>query len=197
VGDRRELRHHCKLAARIAGAQLRDGLKQRLAVEDPGVSRRALLMLAALRRPRLNTDQVARARQVILDGARRQDVANWLVPSWVGQLTHRFWSDEWGQQLAILALGYGETRKPALRILERAPHFEIDASHRAALTALLLADIDRGEERDGFASLAPLLDTPELRNLLTRRKEHPTRRIRERARWALNDIVACERRTDP
>jgi len=93
AGDRREFTLYCKLAAVNATATLRDELKRRLFSDERGVSRRALLMLTALPRPRLTPSQVTRARQIILENEER---SRW-PRDWMRRLTRRFWSEDWGQ----------------------------------------------------------------------------------------------------
>jgi len=204
VGDRREFRRSCRLAAHNKTPRLRQELGRRLLVEDPGVSRRALLMLTTLRRARFTPSEIERAREIVLAGARTTGSKFWRVPNWVGELTRRFWSEAWGHQLATLAIADSESRHPAITILARSPAFELDASVRSTLTELLLRAVDREEDASEFLSLARMLDTPELRAQLEQRRHDPHEQIARRAWSTLNDILGPdfnpwpqEWRTDP
>ena len=216
AGDRREFRRSCRLAARIKTPDLRQELRRRLIVEDRGVARRALLMLTSLPRARLTPSEVDRARQIVLEGAKRTpgkrrvpsrlgelarahgivfpvpertDDDYWPVPSWVEELTRRFWAETWGHRLVALALGDGEGREPATRVLARAPAFDLDASERSALTERLLLAVDLGEPATPFLFLARMLDTPELRAQLEQRRHHIDERIARSAWGILNDLL--------
>lgn len=90
VGDRREFALYCQLAAVNATPTLRDGLKHRLFDDRPGVSRRALVMLTSLRRPRLTPPQAARALQIISENAPK----GWWTGRQIRQLTSRFGPEE-------------------------------------------------------------------------------------------------------
>ncbi len=78
AGDRREFSRSCKLAARNKTPHLREELSGRLFSEDPGIARRALLMLTALRRPRLTSAETDRARAVIAEQEDGRATGHWL-----------------------------------------------------------------------------------------------------------------------
>jgi hypothetical protein len=208
AGDRREFKRSCKLAARHKSPRLRQELSCRLLGEDPGVARRALLMLTSLPRARLTASEVDRAREIILKGPRRAwltsskiemvlggarhtDFEYWRVPSWVTELTRRFWAEAWGHQLVALALADGESREPAIAILSRAPEFELDASARSRLTELLLREVDAGEGKT-FGPLTRILDTLELRAQLEQRRDGPNEEIARRAWLTLHDVLCLD-----
>jgi hypothetical protein len=188
VGDRREFRRSCRLASRIKTPRLRQELGRRLVVEDRGVARRALLMLTSLPRARLTSSEVDRSRTIVLEGAERTD-AKRRVPSWVGEMTRRFWAETWGHQLVAIALDDGDSHEPAARILARAPAFELNASERSALTELLLRAVDGRENASPFVNLARMLDAPELRAHLEQRRHDPDEQIAGCAWRTLNDIL--------
>lgn len=217
AGDRREFRRSCKLAARIRTPHLRRELRRRIDAEDRGIARRALLMLTSLPRARLTPSEIARAREIVLDGARHPDPSRraphgsvkelgrahrivfaapepsddeyWPTPSWVRELTRRFWADSWGHQLVALALGDGEGGEAATKVLADAPAFDLNAAEHAALTARLLRAVDQGETTTPVLFLAHTLDTPHLRTQLDQRRHHPDERI-ARSAWAtLNDLL--------
>jgi hypothetical protein len=103
AGDRRELPCACKLARRHATPRLRAELKQRLASEDPDVARRGLLMLSSLHRPHLSPEELAQARNAILDGIHYGHGRRMTRPDWLQTLAGRYWTDEWIDPLVQLA----------------------------------------------------------------------------------------------
>ena len=152
AGDRREFSAYCRLARHKATPRLRAELKRRLEVGDPGTARRALLMLTALRHPRLDPDELVRARQIVLNAARRRDRPFWIVPSWVRRLSARFWSEEWAAQLVGLAVGYGDDTDAARRLLAGHP-VELHESQRRALARSAIEVVDTGGDESWFEEL--------------------------------------------
>lgn len=154
-------------------------------------------MLTALRHPRLGPDELVRARQIVLNAARRRDRPFWIVPSWARRLSARFWSEEWAGQLVGLAVGHGDDSDAARRLVAGHP-VELHESQRRALAGSVIQVVDTGGDESWFEGLAPLVDSPELRLQLQDRHDHGNADVRRRARWALNAIHrAAERRTDP
>ncbi|HET7489632.1 MAG TPA: hypothetical protein VFJ85_17020 [Acidimicrobiales bacterium] len=193
AGDRREFRMSCKLARANATPGLRAGLHARLRSADPGVARRALLMLTSIKRPRLDAAEVAIARGVVLRGAERRR-----APRWVGELAWRFWSDDWEDELRSAAISGAPGSDAALRVLAALPRTHLDPESSDRLAALVLRVVDHGGNESWFERMAPRVDSPALRAALERRQEHPDDNVRRRARWALNAMVRAEaRRTDP
>ncbi|HEY1778309.1 MAG TPA: hypothetical protein VGG41_19290 [Solirubrobacteraceae bacterium] len=216
AGDRREFRRSCKLASRVRTPNLRRELRGRLDAHDRGVARRALLMLTSLPRARLTPSEIDRAREIVLEGARRPDpkpqVPNerlqvardqwitfpvfpqpfdgeyWPLPSWVEELTRRFWTDSWRHQLVALAIGDGEYSDRAAKVLASAPAFDLDASEHSALTERLLRAVTQGERATPFLFLTRMLDTPQLRAQLKQRLHDPDERIARCARNRLLDL---------
>lgn len=201
IGDRREFRAHRRLARKFASPQLREELRRRLRADDPGVARRALRMLAAVRRARFDSADVAAARQIILRAASGPDRDNWWVPDWVGELASRFWSARWSRELAKAALDGGPDAEAARRLLVQVPQAEIDEDLRPGFRRLLLAVVDDGGDESWFEGMAPLVDDPDLRRALGERMDHPADGVRRRAWWALNAIrreaERRSRRADP
>lgn len=186
IGDRREFRYSCKLARRNTSPVLREALRERLHSDDPGVARRALWMLTALRRPRLNAADVAVARAIVLRAASGPDSDYWSVPNWVGRLAWRFWSPEWAEELLTTALDAEPGADAALRVLSDVPKVRLDPDQREQLASILLSVVDQGHDETWFEGIAPLVDSPALRDQLERRRRDPDDDVRRRAWWALN-----------
>jgi hypothetical protein len=82
-----------------------------------------------------------------------------------------------------------DSREAATRVLASAPAFDLDASERSALTERLLRAVDLGERATPFLFLARMLDTPELRAQLERRRHDIDERIARSAWGTLNDLL--------
>jgi hypothetical protein len=135
VGDRLEFRASCRLARRVGTTRLRDPLVGRLASGDRGRARRAVLMLAALRGPRLDRRSLEAVRRLVLELApdrtftgERAEVVRLLVGSsrhndrrLLRTLAVRFWSIDWEAQLLTMAVGDEPDRTRAIRVLQALP----------------------------------------------------------------------------
>jgi hypothetical protein len=196
VGDRREFRRFCRLARSTAGEQLVDGLRQRLLGGDRDVARRALLMLSELSDEPLSAHDTARAREILLQAARRRELKDpsyaeivfWFPPSWVAPLVRRYWATSWGHDLVAIVMAGGEGRQPATQILTKAPELELRDDEHAALTRLLLRAVDSGCDMP-VKYLAWRLDTPELRGELEQRRHSLDEQVAKRAWSTLNDLL--------
>lgn len=123
AGDRLEFRWYCRLARRIAVAPVREGLMIRLHDADPKVRRRALWMLADLRRPQLRAEELAAVRRAVLDLAADRPPHDW-SPS-LRNLAVRFWSLAWEAELLRLAASGTERARGAIRLLARLPRLHL------------------------------------------------------------------------
>jgi hypothetical protein len=196
VGDRREFRRFCKLARSMAGKPLRSGLRQRLMGDDLDVARRALLMLSEISDAPLSAGETARAREILLDAARRRELKDpsyagivyWFPPAWVAPLVRRYWDASWGHDLVAIAIAGGEDRQPAVQTLTSAPVFELTEDERTELTRLLLQAVDSGRDTP-TEYLARRLDTPELRGELERRRHSANEPVAKRAWGTPNDLL--------
>lgn len=197
VGDRREFRRFCKLARSTAGEPLSSGLRQRLLGDDRDVARRALLMLSELSDAPLSASETARAREILLQAARRRElkapsyagIVFWFPPAWVAPLVRRYWDVSWGHDLVAIAIAGGEDRQPAVQILARAPAFELSDDEHTELTRLLLRAVDSGGDTP-MEYLARRLDTPALRGELEKRRHSSDERVAKRAWSTLNDLLS-------
>jgi hypothetical protein len=196
VGDRREFRRFCKLARSIAGTALSSGLRQRLLGDDRDVARRALLMLTELPDAPLSAAETARARELLLQAARRRELQDpsyagivfWFPPDWVAALVRRCWDAAWGHELVAIAIAGGEDRQPAVQVLATAPAFELSDDERIELMRLLLRATDSGCDTP-MEYLARRLDTPELRGELEKRRRSSDEQVAQRAWGTLNDLL--------
>ena len=135
IGDRWEFRWYCRLARRVPVALLRDELVDRLGSNYRGVSRRALWMLAALRRPQLTDEQLTAVRSAIVRLAATRPSSHWSHS--IRNLAVRFWSLEWETELIELSRGTSVLSTPAARVLGQHPrlHLEVDSVTLAAIEA--------------------------------------------------------------
>ena len=130
IGDRWEFRWYCRLARQVRVDLIRDGLAQRLDSNEPGVARRAVWMLAALRQPRLTEQQLSNARAEVLRLAAGRPSTWWTYS--LRNLVVRFWSLEWEAELLVVAQGDSEAAAPALRLLSRLSRLHIPADDTTA-----------------------------------------------------------------
>ena len=77
------------------------------------MARRALRVIVNVRRPGLTPDDVAAARELVLDDAGR---GRWLSPT-VARLAVYLWSQEWEGELRGLLPHHGPQRAAAKRLL--------------------------------------------------------------------------------
>jgi hypothetical protein len=189
VGDRREFSEYCKLARAHATPALREQLTARLAADDAGVRRRALVMLASLRRPRLTPGELAVARSIVLAGARERDQPYWTSGRWVSALAERFSDDGWAHRLAQAGCGGGPDAAAALRVLGKLRGVRLAPEQRDQLASLVLEVIDSGGDESWFESLVPLVDSPPFRQALAAREASADRDVARRTFWARNKLA--------
>jgi hypothetical protein len=152
AGDRMELRETVDLARHLGPQGLRGPLVERLASGDRGRARRALIVLAALRSPRLADRDLAACRRVVVELAGGRDregridrlpilatfppeTRSYLVEDLrrrdrrlLRRLAVRFWSLEWEDQLLRVAEGSSPDRVAALGVLDALPRRHGDAN---------------------------------------------------------------------
>ena len=114
VGERWEFSEACKTAKRFQSDQLRDELVLRLYSTDLGIGVRATRMVTALRHPRLSSQDLRRARELLLRWADERQHLN----EWTGVLVRKLWSPEWAEDLLARTEGTGTEARAAERLLE-------------------------------------------------------------------------------
>ena len=181
-------------------------------------------MLTRLDDEMLSETELARARDVLLEGASNRELRGpeyrdsdtdlwgdpidhvhaWFPPRWVVALTWRLWSEQWGHDLVGHVLAGDRYEEPSARILAQAPTLELTHREHTGLTQLVLASIDQGYTASRLDWLVWRLDSPHLREQLEERRHSADRPIAERAWGTLNDLLGPdfnpwpdEWRTDP
>ncbi len=101
-----------RLARAVADNPLRRELRSRLH-RDAAVAKRALRTLVNVRHPGLTPDDIAAARELVLNEAAR---GQWLSPT-VERLAIYLWSDEWEAELRALLPYHGPDRAAAKRLV--------------------------------------------------------------------------------
>lgn len=101
------------LARGVADNGTRRSLRALLHADDPAVAHRALRCTTAVRHPGLTTEDIRRARDLVLEAAGRWP---WLSPT-VERLSIFLWNPEWAAELEALAGPHGPHRAAARRLL--------------------------------------------------------------------------------
>jgi hypothetical protein len=188
AGDRREFKHHYRLARRLNNVDLRQGLIERLASGNSGIRRRALWMIDRLRLE-LTVDSRRFAHRVIIDAGFDQDW--WRAARWIHEPLRRYDDEDLRERLLAAFRGNDPPASDAaLRILSllRKPGFSPEEFPR--LRARVLRAVDE-DDFQSFGSLAQTrgMHSQDLVDQLTERTQGADREIARRARWALNSLA--------